>query len=300
MKNFLLLCACIIGMYTSVAACDVCGCSSGASYMGTMPLLNRSFVGLRYNWNSYRVSSHNNDNGSLKDNYMTMDFWARYFPHKRIQLMAIVPFTYFTRKGGNTPIATGGLGDVSLMAGYMVINTGDSIGKTWKQTLTVNAGAKLPTGQFNNRAEGLRLSPGMQPGTGTVDWLANIFYTIRYNKVGISLDANARFCGTNRNSYNLGNRYGGAAKFFVWQRLGFRSSILPSVGISADYARQDREFNLPVAESGGHGVYATVGVEFYYQKLGFGVSYQQPVNYAYSNNTSTPKTRFGAQLMYTF
>jgi hypothetical protein len=301
MKKFLLAVVCLLGMQSTALACDICGCASGASYMGTMPQIQRSFVGMRYNWRSYTVTpAHSNEGGLISENYHSADVWARYFPHKRVQVLAFVPYTYYSRQSDMQNIRTQGLGDISLMAGYMVYNTGDSIGKRWKHTFSVNAGVKLPTGQFNIRHNGLRLTPNMQPGTGSVDYLANLFYTIRYNKVGITTDANARFCSTNSNSYKVGNRYNASARFFVWQKLDFNSSILPSVGLSYDYATKDTDFRKDVAESGGSGTFATIGVEYYYRRFAVGANCQLPLAYNYADNLSKPNPRASAQIMFVF
>lgn len=300
MNKFLLAVICLIGMYSNAAACDACGCSSGGSYLGTMPQLQRSFVGLRYSWRSFTVTPSQGAEGRIYENYHSSDLWARYFPHKRVQVFAFVPYSYYSRKTDTKTITTQGLGDVSLMAGYMVFNNGDSIGKLWKQTLSVNGGIKLPTGQYNIRNNGLRLNPAMQPGTGSVDYLANIFYSIRYKKVGFTADANARFCSTNKNSYQLGNRYSASARVFVWQKMGFSSSILPMAGITFDYARHDRDFGSRVAESGGRAVFATLGVEYYYRSFGIGANYQLPITASFAQGTTKPTARVGAQVMFTF
>lgn len=290
---------CLMGVYSNAAACDACGCSSGGSYLGTMPQLQRSFIGLRYNWRSYTVYPTHNE-GIAYENYHSCDIWARYFPHKRVQLLAFVPYSYYSRSTPTKTITTQGLGDISLMAGYMLYNNGDSIGKLWKHTLSINGGVKLPTGQYNIRSEGLRLNPAMQPGTGSIDYLANIFYSIRYKKVGFTVDGNARFCSTNPNDYKMGNRYGASAKVFVWQKIKYSSSILPMAGISYDYATKDRDFGTAVAESGGHAVYATLGVEYYYRRFGVGANYQMPVNSSFAQGTTKSTARVGAQIMFTF
>ena len=299
MNKFLLTVICLIGMYSNAAACDACGCSSGGSYLGTMPQIQRSFIGLRHNWRSYTVQPVDNE-GNAYENYHSTDLWARYFPHKRVQVLASVPYNYYSRQTDAKTIMTQGLGDISLMAGYMVFNNGDSIGKLWKHTFSVNAGIKLPTGRYNIRNEGLRLNPAMQPGTGSIDYLATLFYSIRYKKVGMAVDANARFCSVNANDYKQGNRYSASAKVFVWQKMGFSSSLLPMAGLTFDYAQQDRDMGTAVAESGGQSLFATLGLEYYYRSFGIGANYQLPVSTTLAQGTTKATARLGAQIMFTF
>jgi hypothetical protein len=217
-----------------------------------------------------------------------------------VQVLASVPYNYYSRQTDAKTIMTQGLGDISLMAGYMVFNNGDSIGKLWKHTFSVNAGIKLPTGRYNIRNEGLRLNPAMQPGTGSIDYLATLFYSIRYKKVGMAVDANARFCSVNANDYKQGNRYSASAKVFVWQKMGFSSSLLPMAGLTFDYAKQDRDMGTAVAESGGQSLFATLGLEYYYRSFGIGANYQLPVSTTLAQGTTKATARLGAQIMFTF
>ncbi len=299
MKKFLLLCACLIGMYTNAVACDVCGCSSGASYLGTLPQLNRSFIGLRYGFACNRVHSIPSLSGTtpapVTEFIHTTEVWGRFFPVKRVQLMASVPFGYYTKGGA----ANLGLGDATLMAGYILYNNGDSIGAKIKQTVILNGGLKLPTGAYTKATNGERLQPGMQPGTGSVDFVANAFYSLRYRKAGFAADALYKINTSNRAGYRSGNRFMAAAKAFVWLRAN-RVSILPSIGAAYENTAHDGNNNVRVNYSGGQAVFGQIGFDCYYRKMGAMATVQLPVAYSYNGNLTQPIARVNLQLFYTF
>ena len=304
MNKFLLLCACLIGMCTSATACDICGCSSGASYLGTLPQLNRSFIGLRYNQRSYVVSHAPLSTGAetppQNEHYRSVDVMGRYFVTRRIQVLALVPYNIYQRTGSEGNLTSHGLGDVSLLAGYVILNTGDSIMHRFKHTLIANGGAKLPTGRYKIANDDGRINPATQPGTGSFDGLINLFYTLRYRKFGINIDGNARFCSQNSMGYQPGNRYGATARLFMWQRLGWNWSVLPSVGATYDYANIDTQHGIRQSESGGRGLFGTIGADVYYKNAALGAYYQHPLAYHYSGGLAKPINRFTVQLLITF
>lgn len=306
MKKFSVLLACLIGVYTTAAACDVCGCSSGASYLGTMPQLNRSFLGLRFSQRSYVVNHPALSTGlaipAQNEYYRSVDIFGRYFITRRLQVMALVPFNLYERKGSEGHIVNNGLGDVNLLAGYVLLNTGDSIMHRFKHTLIVNAGAKLPTGRYkiNDNGDERYTNPAIQPGTGSVDGLFNLFYTLRYRKFGFTVDGNMRLSGKNSQGYQMGNRYTTSARVFLWQKLGWDWSILPSVGATYDYAAIDYKYGIRQTNTGGNGVFGTVGADVYYKKMALGAYYQHPLAYQYSGGLAQPVNRFTVQLLVTF
>lgn len=299
MKKYLLAFVCLIGVWTSAAACDVCGCSSGASYLGTLPQISRSFIGLRYNYRSNTIYHLPSLSGQIfaptTEHMHTTELWGRFFPVKRLQVIASLPFSHYIH---NNVRATG-MGDATLLAGYMLINTGDTIGKKIKQTFTVSGGIKLPTGQRNLKTDGERLPETNQPGTGSTDFLANVFYTIRYRKLGFAADATYKINTTNKEGYQFGNRFTTTAKGFMWFKAD-RLSILPSIGSTYENGANDSRNNQRINFSGGNAVFGNVGIDLYYRSIGVAAQVHQPLAYAYNGNTSKPNTRLTIQFFVTF
>lgn len=209
--------------------------------------------------------------------------------------MAILPFSYYT-KGS---VSNYGMGDATLLAGYMLYNNGDSIGHTIKQTITINGGVKLPTGATHKTSNGERLSPTMQPGSGSFDFVANLFYSIRYRKAGFTADASYKINTTNKDGYRFGNRLTVSGKAFLWLRANW-VSILPSIGVAYENAANDGNNNYRVNYSGGQAVLGQIGVDCYYRNMGVMAGVQVPVAYNYNGNLTQPMPRLNVQVFYTF
>lgn len=85
-----------------------------------------------------------------------------------LTLAALIPFVYrelrFDGPSGRETDAAGGLGNMTLIAKYRVYKEDWHLGSfNW----TVFAGGELPTGATHERDGGMRLSPELQPGSGS-------------------------------------------------------------------------------------------------------------------------------------
>lgn len=295
-----LLCLCL---GASAIACDVCGCTAGSPAFGTMPQLTKSFIGLRYQYRHYTVF---HPSGMLpyspppaNDYFTAVDLWGRFFVSKRWLVMAQLPFSFYHRVEENDNLQVNGLGDVSLSAGYMVINTGDSMRLPIKQTLQLTGGVKLPTGRNKIPSSETRINPNMMPGSGSVDFVAGLFYSIRYKKFGFATDVSARINTRNPNNYWFGNRFAANGRVFMWLKAK-KLSVLPSIGAMYELATNDYNNGSRILESGGTGVWGHLGVELYYKRWGLQVWGNMPLKTNYINGLSKPSTRLNTQLVFTF
>jgi hypothetical protein len=126
--------------------------------------------------------------------------------------------------------------------------------------LGLSLGIKLPTGRFDvTNAEGELAERMLQPGTGTTDLLAGIFYNRALERIG-SVFVQARFetATDSRDDYRPGDR------FFV--DLGYRYPITSRLALQLQLnlalKDHDRGANAEPEESGGKYVFLTPGVSF--------------------------------------
>jgi hypothetical protein len=267
-------------------ACDK-GCTMGGSYMGILPQFNQHFMGLRYNTRHYTLTSvhtHLMENGMphthteiTREQYSSMEVWGRFYPSPRIQLFAFVPYVMNVQERGGSLLRQQGLGDVSVLANYSLINTGDSVSHTLKHTLLLGGGVKLPTGGYSARHMDELLPANFQAGTGSVDVLLNAMYTIRYKQTGISTDFTYRINGEGRNDYQFGNRYNGAANLFYWHKAG-AISLLPSAGLYYEKAQADSYHDHHKVQGGGHALFSNIGLNAYYRNFALGATCQLPLS----------------------
>jgi len=134
---------------SSTQACNVCGCGVGNYHYGILPQFRKNFVGIRYRHSSY-VSTLDDSHSDVfsYETFRTAELWARFYPAKKVQIFAFVPFNVNERKEGMTVKKLNGLGDIVISANYNLINTYDSLGAFLTHNLLIGGGVKLPTGQY--------------------------------------------------------------------------------------------------------------------------------------------------------
>lgn len=281
MKNYVLIGLLCLASVPALA-CDLCGCSNGGSFFGILPQGHRGFLGVRYRYASF--NSHlNSAYLSSREQFRTAELWGRFYPAKRVQVMAFVPYQFsqqtLLNTGDVTPLR--GLSDITTLAHYNVINTfmdDDSV-HVVNHNLLVGGGVKLPTGRYRYDENSLSdvANPNFQLGTGSIDWIANVIYTARYKNWGMNADVSYRMTTTNPNGYRFGNRLNTSASVFYLASLG-KKSIMPNAGVFVEQAGHDIRDGVMNKQTGGYATYFNLGTELYLNKLSLGVSYRRPVS----------------------
>jgi hypothetical protein len=183
MKKISLVFLLTVVLLQPTLACDVCGCSLGGNYFGILPQFNKNFVGLR--WSQAKFHSYIYGGAVLpaqysNDTYNKVELWGRYYVNEKLQVFGFIPYAYNNMNGSDQVVSAHGLGDVTLMANYLIINTGGDRTRLFKHSLMAGGGIKLPTGDFKLEDKGKIINRNFQMGTGSVDFLISAVYTVRY------------------------------------------------------------------------------------------------------------------------
>lgn len=287
-------------------ACDVCGCSLGGSYFGILPQFNKNFIGLR--WSQAKFHSYMNHHSdylppeSSNDTYQKLELWGRYYVNKRIQLFAFIPYSFNAMNGTEQVVNSHGLGDITIIGNYLLLNTGEDKTKRFKHTWMAGAGVKLPTGDSNLKDNGALVNPNFQMGTGSTDFLVSTVYTLRYQKAGVSVESGYKVNTRNRNDYLFGNQFHASSQFFYWQNAG-PFAFLPNAGVFFEQAGRHKDGSIIQANTGGSAVQVTAGLETYVKGFTVGFTYKHPVRQHYNSDniaTITAKDNWSLSLTYNF
>lgn len=301
---FLLLAGVVLVVPRDVRACDVCGCSGGGGYFGILPQFQRHFAGMRWQeriLDSYHPASSLESASTSRSTFRTLDLWGRWYPLRRVQVLVFMPVHFFEQNENQVLTKTRGLGDATLLANYSLLNTGDSMTHTWKHSLQMGMGVKLPTGRYRmTDTEGITYNPNLQPGTGSTDVLLNLVYTIRRRALGVQIDAQTRLNTSNAKHYQFGHRQNAAVRCFWWKNLGNNISILPRAGYVLDAAKKDEWYGSLQQQTGGYATYLDLGVDLYFNKLAVGVGYQSPLSYDLGGGMVTPKGNLSVTATWSF
>ena len=152
------------------------------------------------------------------ETFQTAELWARFYPTKKIQAFVFVPFNFNERIEGTSINTLKGLGDIVISANYNLINTYDSVDHFLKHNLLIGGGLKLPTGEFQAIENGLTVNQNFQLGTGSLDFLFNLIYTVRRKNIGLNTELSYSLNTTNKDEYKFGNAMRtGLTAFYVFQ-----------------------------------------------------------------------------------
>lgn len=271
----------LLAVLPAASGCDVCGCSIGGNYFGILPQFHRNFIGFR--WSSETSNTSLSADALRQERYhsvetfRTADLVVRFYPARRWQIMLLAPYRWNQQVEDGASTRVHGVGDISLMANYILFNTGDSLATRWRQTFSVGGGVKLPAGRHKLLAvDGGELNPNIQPGTGSTDFLLAATYTLRQGAWGAVTDLLARLNTTNPHQFTFGNRLSGSAKIFYWKNLR-RITVLPNAGIFLDAAQANRDDRDQLEGSEGVTTLATLGLDAYTGRFSAGASFQPPL-----------------------
>lgn len=294
--RLLLILLLVIPVYT-LRACDVCGCSVNASYMGILPQFQKHFVGVRYMTNNFRSqhipSQFVFEGGQSEELFQRAEIWGRYYVTPKIQVFGFLPYSINRKTENRITSQFHGLADASVMVNYIFLNTGDSGRFSVRNTIMAGGGLKLPTGRFNKDE-----LPNMQTGTGSWDYMLNLIYTLRYKKTGVNVDLNGRINNSN-GTYTFGNRLTSGARFFYWHKYKM-VSFLPQIGGLAEFAQKDTKEGVLQKYSGGHGFYGIAGADIYFRTFSAGFSLTLPVKENLNERLVATRQRLSFQLIYLF
>lgn len=298
------LCGVLLCAYTISNACSVCGCSASNQYLGILPQHTNHFIGLQYQYRAFE-STHADENEPSqpsKEYYQTVQLWGRYSVSKRLQLFAFVPYIYNKQHEPAANSSINGLGDISLLANVRLLGLYDDCGK-WNHKLQVGGGIKLPTGSYNATSvateEGL---PNMQPGTKSWDFIVNANYTVSHDNIGANIDASYTLTTANPSNYKYGNRLSAGLLCYYQYKL-FSLRLVPQAGLRTDFAGSDYDnysYRWKNDMSGGYQLYASVGIQAYYKKIGVQAMYYVPAAQHYASGLVTAKSKTEVGIYFLF
>lgn len=286
--------------FSDLLACNVCGCGVGNYHYGILPQFQKNFVGLRYRYRSYL--SHLEDGHMAhhsSETFQSAELWGRFYPVERLQAFVFIPYNINERQEGSKMTYLRGIGDVVVSANYNIINTYDSTASNWKHNLLAGAGVKLPTGAFRKLEDGLTINQNFQLGTGSVDLLLNLIYTVRYKRMGINTEFTYNVNGTNRDEYHFGNTSRTGLSAFYILNAG-SVTVMPNAGVSIETYEDNSQFGEPFSDTGGWAILYQAGIESYYRNFAFGLSYQDPGRQELFSGKVISKSRFAAHLTVMF
>jgi hypothetical protein len=276
--------------------CDACGCSASGGSMGFASMLNANFVGIRYFNQKYKSTDGLYSNSPwYKEDFNTVQVWARIPILKRIQISVLLPYHFHSRetKTGNQSIS--GLGDLTVLGMYQLYQTHKE-STFFAHTLQVGGGLKAPTGTFDNLNSGT-VNPSFQVGTGSWDYLLATEYTIRRKQFGFNSLLNYVIKTENTKFYQFGNQFNYAGTFFyLFENKKY--SIAPQLGFAGEVYASNFQRKQIVRDTSGDLVFGRMGFEIGKDRFSIGGNLMLPINQNLTGGNVEAQYRWSVNLNY--
>lgn len=263
MKNIifvLLLCVATL----SAHACEVCGCSSGPNTIGLLPGNGYHFIGFRSQFRN-TLSQHPDVFGipgkKSMELFITNMLIGRYQLNKRIQILGFIPFSNNSQIIETTTTRSNGLGDVSVIGNYLLINKIDSVKSLY---LFVSTGIKTPTGKYNRNLKQINT---LSNGSGSWDIPFGLNLNLKKRKWSFVFENNFVLKSRNSSGYKFGNAL--INNFSTVYKVGYsKVEFLPMLGASFQSFFKDSRLGVSDIVSLNHGnlLSASFGCGFLFQK----------------------------------
>lgn len=269
------LLALLAGTY-KVQAQSCCCTSTGANW-SILPNLERHVIGVRYNYKSfysvYPQSLNPELSGKRTDQVLhSTELFGRFYVAKPLQLSVQLPVNVIQEKTEKGISTEAGLGDMSFLLQYSVLDPHRCNGHVSKHQLRLGTGIKLPSGRFKmDPATNMFLS-NLQLGTGSVDFMFNAIYTYRYKNFGFNVLGAYKLNTANPQQYKFGDRLqSGATAFYVVTVKDVQ--LMPNAGINFEHGFYNRMRKQVLDYTGGDFLTTTVGLDLYYKQFAFSSSF---------------------------
>ena len=255
--------------------CDACGCSASGGSMGFASMLNTNFVGIRYFNQAYKSTDGLYSNSPwYKENYNTVQLWARIPIVKKVQISALVPYHFHNRETATGTQNISGIGDITVLGMYQLYQTTKN-SSIFTHSFQAGVGLKLPTGKFDQANNG-SFNPSYQVGTGSWDYLLATEYVIKRKQFGLNTLLNYVIKTENDKNYRFGNQFNYAGTFFYLHQND-KFSIVPQLGFAGEVYDANYQLNQKVRNTSGDIFFGKIGFELGKDKLSLGANIILPI-----------------------
>ncbi|MEO0899054.1 MAG: hypothetical protein AAFY71_21760 [Bacteroidota bacterium] len=270
-------------------SCDVCGCSNGLVIGNMLPQFHNNFVGLGFNRFAFDYPSY-----STVDAMSSLEIRLRYYLSPKIQVMTSLPYRIINRSGEADSQQIQGWGDATILLMGQILQFTDTSGRGFQHQLWGGLGSNLPIGNSEDNSQ-VGLPAHFRLGTGTYNLQAVLNYQAMWGKIGMNIQASWQKSVTDRNGYVYGDQAIQALRFFSRIPLG-ESLMLPTIGLEYEWMGRDVEEGFFRNDTGGEGIFASVGADYFFNNYSFGGTYRHPLVQTYAQGEVVSNARWELRL----
>ncbi|OCB78082.1 transporter [Flavobacterium crassostreae] len=277
--------------------CDACGCSASGGSMGFSSMLNKNFVGVRYFNQSYSSRDGIFANSPwIAEDFNTTQIWGKIPVTNKIKVAALIPYHFHNRAltAGTEKIS--GLGDMTLMATYLVYQT-QKDSTLLDHNLQIGGGLKMPTGKFSEANNRGTVNQSFQLGTGSWDYLLLAEYVVKKKKLGLNTMVNYNLKTENEKKYQFGNQLNySSTLFYLFTAQNIQ--VVPQFGVAGEVYETNKQHGQKVHDTAGDVLFSKFGLEIGKDKFSLGLNGMLPLSQNLSNGNMEANSRWSVHLNY--
>jgi hypothetical protein len=302
MKNKIITSIISFCLITSAYACEICGCGTGDYYIGLLPQFNKHFIGLRYQYSSFKTTMQEDASEYSNDRFQSVEVWGGWNIGRKWQVLAIVPFNFIHQQSDDGTSNNSGIGDIAVMGNYKLLDKASTTvsKKLIKQKLWIGAGIKMATGKFLVDAgdEAPVSLANTQTGSGSTDFILNGSYNFSINNFGINTSCRYKINTANNNQFYFGNKFSAGSFGYYSFKKKNNFVVTPNAGLLYDNTSASKLGKEKIAMTGGYLLSTAAGLEVNVKKVTIGLNVQLPVSQNFSDNQTS--TRLKGMMHVTF
>ncbi len=273
-------------------ACSICGCGGGNLYLGMYPSFDSKFIGIRHSHSDYKTILKNDNSQYSSNTYNAYEIWSGFNLTKKWQVFTFIPYQFNRQVSDDGQSTTSGLGDITVLTNYQVLNSHDIIDNKRKiiHQLWIGGGIKLNTGSFNidPRDPNTTLADvNSQMGTGSIDFILNARDVYQVENWGLATNVNYKINTQNNQGYQFGNKF--TINSINYYNFNNKNTVFtPNIGIQFENIAGNKQdgslINLNEGldngsyHTGGHSFNIIGGVELSVKNVSVGINLQAPIS----------------------
>ena len=109
----------------------------------------------------------------------------------------------------------------------------------------------------------------LQMGSGSVDFLINVVYTLRYKKSGLNVISSYKKDLPNKEMFRFGDKLRFGTSCFYVANATKNLVLVPVAGVDYDHVFYNSLHKLALTYTGGDYISAKTGIDIYYKSIAF-------------------------------